>query len=73
MSKTSKTFIVSFWNENSVGSMIHTFAVHADENGLLYSYNGYGDADHSYENFADMILFNDDFNDAKLISAYYLY
>ena len=53
--------------------MIHTFAVHADENGLLYSYNGYGDADHSYENFADMILFNDDFNDAKLISAYYLY
>ena len=37
---TPGVYIVSFWNSDDFGSMIHTIAVKIDENGQLDPHNG---------------------------------
>ena len=61
---------MSCWNDkNDIGGGLHTFAVVCDNNGKLYTYNGYKD-NYTYNDFSEILSFE---GQRAFINGYYIY
>ena len=68
--KPGRVFIMSCWNDkNDIGGGLHTFAVVCDNNGKLYTYNGYND-NYTYNDFSEILSFK---GQRAFINGYYIY
>ena len=68
--KPGRVFIMSCWNDkNDIGRGLHTFAVVCDNNGKLYTYNGYND-NYTYNDFSEILSFK---GQRAFINGYYIY